>query len=988
MNEYSNLNVDQENEKPVSEIELILSQALLIIDKQTECIWSKFYQSLLPPALCPSNSNRSPIFYKYFPKKILNESREFFAANKNIGLSYFMLGQYSEFVNDKGKITQDTLELYKKGAQLKDPFCMFKISEILIRDNEKKNMSKILLFLWRSFIITSIEPYKFLNNNLLVIVNNEFWSLDSFWYLSYYFCNYEKESIEALEEAIKIEKCSDQFKECLIQIFKHVHNPEKHIELIKMLEETVTLSNDKKAAFHFCMFSFLMIKMSSLPINLDYILNILKYLADEGNYLACEKIAVYLDNKKDYSGSFVYLCKAEKFLLPTTLSNLGTYYCSFKNPMRSIDLIKAGDYWKKSSYFGACSNIEYLKLLEINKDNERLFQLANFYNACGLFGSELVLGQCYEKGKGVEKNLKTAIGFYKKGLKKHKEGCGFLYRLARVFEKEGINLFQDFYKICFVIYNKLFEEDKANINNMWILDAYRLASMFTQGRGVKKDLPRGLQLIDIILEAKITPETSSYICLYFYALAIKKKRLLTCENFSSILSLESQASNNGNEGIFLSNSGSQNKNYSILSDIHLQGLENFSHMVAKQITNIQQIQQKDRKVIFTMPETYSMSKKLSTRTQERGLNVSIVNNSKISSGSDMMKVDKPHEYSSVRNTSKENICISINNESFNSSAELEEAVINQIKKLFIDTKKAKKSESETKKQDVDLVLIQGYIENIKKSGVKMIDINNLVYDEVIGNGGYSKVYAGWYNNSKVAIKEFKNINEKTIKKIFEEINVQTSLKDERINRVLYLGVDISPLKICCINKYMAYNLRFVINNIKLELIQKLVISKQIIEAINYLHSQSPPIVHRDLKPENILMNDEFNIELCDFGVYKTLYIDKTIAETLNQFYTVRYAPPEVIKNCQFICKASDIWSLGLVLYDIFYDSQAWIGLSSEEVFDAIKKEKPFPAKKCEQVPTGITTMIRNCTNYEHSKRPKIADILKDLIDIIYELNLV
>jgi len=164
------------------------------------------------------------------------------------------------------------------------------------------------------------------------------------------------------------------------------------------------------------------------------------------------------------------------------------------------------------------------------------------------------------------------------------------------------------------------------------------------------------------------------------------------------------------------------------------------------------------------------------------------------------------------------------------------------------------------------------------------------------------------------------------------------------------------------------------------------IMKQLLSAVSYIHSNQ--IVHRDLKPENILIDENFNIELCDFGVFKALSLDKTISETLNQFYTVRYSPPEVLKNSHFICKASDIWSLGLVLYDIYYEQQPWFGLTGEEIIEAIKKERPFTVKKSENVPSQITTIIKMCTNYEYAQRPKVADILKEVINMIYELKLV
>ena len=179
-----------------------------------------------------------------------------------------------------------------------------------------------------------------------------------------------------------------------------------------MLEETVTKYSDKVAAFHFCMFSLFILRISDIQINIDYIVTILKYLADEGNIYACAKLAVFRDLRQDYMPAFIYMSKAESFMMPLTLANTGSYSCTIKHPVKALDLNRASEYWKKASYFGQSIRIEYLKLLDINKDHERLFTLANFCYLSELFGCEIIIGECYEKGKGVEKNLKKSLFDY------------------------------------------------------------------------------------------------------------------------------------------------------------------------------------------------------------------------------------------------------------------------------------------------------------------------------------------------------------------------------------------------------------------------------------------------------------------------------------------------------------------------------------------------------------------------------------------------
>jgi len=220
------------------------------------------------------------------------------------------------------------------------------------------------------------------------------------------------------------------------------------------------------------MFSFFISRVANLPLNLEYMSLILKNVADQGNYFACEKYAFYLDSKKDYNIAFNYFSKAQENFLPYSTFYLGNYFCSIKNPFSCMDIKKATDYYKKASYLGFSNLMEYMKILEINKENEDLFDFANFSYSCGIFGSELVLGECYEKGKGIEKNLYIAMSLYKGGLRKYKGGSGFLYRLSRIFEKTKNYLYKEFYKISLSLYLQFFDKDKRSQDNIWILDAF------------------------------------------------------------------------------------------------------------------------------------------------------------------------------------------------------------------------------------------------------------------------------------------------------------------------------------------------------------------------------------------------------------------------------------------------------------------------------------------------------------------------------------
>ena len=943
---------------------------VLHINKNANSNWSKFYSSNCPLYILDPYSKVIPKFYLFQTDEFMKESLEFYQRNINIPISYLFLGMYQEYFTDKGVMSQETINIYLKGNI--DPFCMIKLAEAYIRINESLHLRSIISLFLTSFIITSIESNNLLNPNIQIIIKSNdinFSNFDNFYYLSYYYEVYPNIFLEVLEEVVLRENCSHHFKDALILIFSSMHNSNQHLVIMQKLFDAIKC-DDMKSAFHFCCFSLYFDKLKNCNIsNIEAIFHILKIIADEGNPFASEKLAVLYEQNKDYKNAFNYYCKAEDYLLPYSLNQLGIYYCTIKNPIKNIDTKKAYEFWTKASYSGMVTSLDYLKLIQINCDYKRLFNLSNYKYKCKIRNSEIYLGYCYEKGKGVEKNAKIALGLYKNGIVSCKDLNVFLYRIARLMENEGNVFCNEIYKSIFSQYKKSLEEDKKDLNNMWIIDAYRLASMYKKGRGIAKNINMSLELLNLILNAKISSESSCYACIFFYVLALEKRHQISKQIFlTKVDFFESNGKLNGNSKTSLLNINDFNK---LNESITLLDKNSF----VSQLSTGEMDTDTDNSFLVDYKVQDNRQKKNITSVSNNPIITinkdNIMNNNLIAYNdesnnliNDSNKTDNPQEL-------KKYICQT----TISRSGDFQDNVLFHISKMFNGKKILKKHEN-------DFIIIKSLLQNISMSSIKVIDYNDIMFDSIIGNGGFSKVFSGWIDKSSYAIKEFQNVNETNIKRIFEEINIHASLNNENINKVLFIAFDLNPFKIACINKLMLYNLRYVINSVKPNIKLKTKIVKQILNSLNFLHSQCPPVVHRDLKPENILLDENFHVEICDFGIFKVLDKDKTCSETSNQFYTARYSPPEVIKNCQFICKASDIWSVGLLIYDIFYEEQPWNCLSGDEIADCIKRERPFPVKNHPHIPSYIISIIKRCTIYDYSMRPKVSDLLKEVEDFL------
>jgi eukaryotic-like serine/threonine-protein kinase len=107
---------------------------------------------------------------------------------------------------------------------------------------------------------------------------------------------------------------------------------------------------------------------------------------------------------------------------------------------------------------------------------------------------------------------------------------------------------------------------------------------------------------------------------------------------------------------------------------------------------------------------------------------------------------------------------------------------------------------------------------------------------------------------------------------------------------------------------------------------------QVMSAVQYAHQNL--IVHRDIKPNNILVNNKGEVRLLDFGIAKLLHADGAGVEetelTINagRALTLRYAAPEQLKG-EAITTATDVFALGLVLYELLLGSNPRTGTKTQ-----------------------------------------------------------
>ncbi|MEA3340524.1 MAG: serine/threonine-protein kinase, partial [Chloroflexota bacterium] len=89
---------------------------------------------------------------------------------------------------------------------------------------------------------------------------------------------------------------------------------------------------------------------------------------------------------------------------------------------------------------------------------------------------------------------------------------------------------------------------------------------------------------------------------------------------------------------------------------------------------------------------------------------------------------------------------------------------------------------------------------------------------------------------------------------------------------------------------------------------------QLCDVLEYLHSQTPPVIFRDMKPANVMLTPEGDVKLIDFGVARLF--DPTKRTDTLKMGTAGYAPPEQYAGQGQTTPRSDVYALGVTLYEL------------------------------------------------------------------------
>ena len=144
------------------------------------------------------------------------------------------------------------------------------------------------------------------------------------------------------------------------------------------------------------------------------------------------------------------------------------------------------------------------------------------------------------------------------------------------------------------------------------------------------------------------------------------------------------------------------------------------------------------------------------------------------------------------------------------------------------------------------------------------------------------------------------------------------------------------------------------------------ISNQLFDGLEEAHSRD--VVHRDLKPENIMIAVDGTVKLMDFGLARSLEPDVTAMATSGLSGTPAYMSPEQALG-QVADARSDIYTLGLILYEMFSGSRAFTGDSAVSIAMKHVNEAPVsPLRVAPDLPEFVGAAILKCLSKDRAAR--------------------
>jgi len=260
-------------------------------------------------------------------------------------------------------------------------------------------------------------------------------------------------------------------------------------------------------------------------------------------------------------------------------------------------------------------------------------------------------------------------------------------------------------------------------------------------------------------------------------------------------------------------------------------------------------------------------------------------------------------------------------------------------------------------------------------------VGRYLVEQHLGSGGMGIVYKAKdvELDRSVALKFLSPAlvgDEEAASRFLREARAVAALEHPRIATIYEIGQAGTGLRYLAMAYCAGESLKGKISRGMLSMEEIVSYAWQIAEGLQGAHRAN--IIHRDVKPANVMITPDGQVRLVDFGLARAL-ANPSITHAGRRMGTAAYMSPEQVRGAEIDAR-TDLWALGVVLYEMLAGVRPFRGARETAVLYAVLHEEPTPLRQlCSHIPSELEQIVTRLLSKEPSDRYQTAiEVARDL----------